>query len=206
MTNCGKVQLAVFVCIFALISLPTLLRAGEPEKPGKLIMDTIDKSLAILQDPSLQGEQNVNERRSQLWQEISPIFNFEEMSKRALGQHWKDRSPKEKKEFVELFTCILRDTYIGKTDVYTGEKVIYLAEKRVKGYATVQTKFVAKGNEISVHYRLLNNGGEWRVYDVIIEGVSLIGNYRSQFNSVLMRSSYKDLVQKLKEKTIVSQK
>ena len=193
-----KITSAICIGVFSLTCMPPLLWAGEP---GKLLMETIDKGFAILKDPSLKGDEKVQERRQKLWEEISPIFNFEEMSKRALGQHWKSRTPEEKKEFVELFTNIMKDAYIGKTDTYSGEKVVIISEKQDKKYATVQTKIITnKGTEISVDYNMLNNPGGWTIYDVIIEGVSLVNNYRSQFNNILIKSSYKELIQKIKAK------
>jgi len=176
----------------------SILFAGDP---GKIVMDTIDKGLVVLKEPSLKGNDKVNERRQKLWETISPIFNFEEMSKRALGQHWKKRNDEEKKEFVGLFTNILKDAYIGKTDAYSGEKVILMKERVDKEYATVQAKFILNtDSEVVVDYNMLNNSGEWKIYDVIIEGVSLVNNYRSQFNSILIKSTYNELVKRIKEK------
>ena len=183
-------------CFFVFGS--SIFFAGDP---GKLVMDTIDKGLVVLKEPSLKGNDKVNERRQKLWETISHIFNFEEMSKRALGQHWKKRSDEEKKEFVGLFTNILKDAYIGKTDAYSGEKVILMKERVDKEYATVQAKFILNtDSEVVVDYNMLNNSGEWKIYDVIIEGVSLVNNYRSQFNSILIKSTYNELVQRIKEK------
>ncbi|MEK7789878.1 MAG: ABC transporter substrate-binding protein [Planctomycetota bacterium] len=196
--NYRKITSALGIGMLSLAVISPLLWAGEP---GKLLMETIDKGFAILKDTSLKGEEKVQERRQMLWKEISPIFNFEEMSKRALGQHWKSRTPEEKKEFVELFTNIMKDAYIGETDTYSGEKVVIISEKQDKKYATVQTKIITnKGTEVSVDYNMLNNPGGWAIYDVIIEGVSLVNNYRSQFNNILIKSSYKELVQKIKAK------
>lgn len=194
-----KTALSTFVIfLLTLTSIPALLWAQEP---GKVIMEAIDRGLVILKDPSLKGDEKLLERRQKLWQEISPVFHFEEMAKRALGQYWKSRSPEEKKEFTELFTNILKDAYIGKTDTYSGEKIIFIKEKQADKYANVQTKFVTnQGTEIFVDYYLFNDQGNWRVYDVVIEGVSLINNYRTQFNSILVKSSYRELVQKIKEK------
>ena len=193
-----KITSAICIGVFSLTCMPPLLWAGEL---GKLLMETIDKGFAILKDPSLKGDEKVQERRQMLWKEISPVFNFEEMSKRSLGQHWKSRTPEEKKEFVELFTNILKDAYIGKTDTYSGEKVVIISEKQDKNYATVQTRFITNtGTEISVDYNMHNNPGRWTIYDVIIEGVSLVNNYRSQFNNILIKSSYKELIQKIKAK------
>jgi len=197
--KCRKMMLGMSVGISVLLFTSSFSLAMEP---GKLLMETVDKGLTVLKEPSLSGTEKTQERRQALWKEISIVFNFEEMSKRALGQHWKKRSPEEKKEFVELFTNILKDAYIGKTDTYNGEKVVLLREKQDSDYAVVQTKFITKnGTEIAVDYSMLNNSGEWKIYDVIIEGVSMINNYRSQFNNILLKSPYENLVKRMKEKT-----
>ncbi|OHC04653.1 MAG: organic solvent tolerance ABC transporter substrate-binding protein [Planctomycetes bacterium RIFCSPHIGHO2_12_39_6] len=196
--NYRKITSAIGIGMLSLAFISPLLWAGEP---GKLLMETIDKGFAILKEPSLKGDEKVQERRQKLWEEVSPIFNFEEMSKRALGLHWKSRTPEGKKEFVELFTSIIKDAYIGKTDTYSGEKVVIISEKQDKKYATVQTKIITnKGTEVSVDYNMHNNPGKWTIYDVTIEGVSLVNNYRSQFNNILIKSSYKELIQKIKAK------
>mgnify|MGYP001576514188 FL=1 len=190
------IALLVFV-FFSYTS--SFLWAGEA---ANLLMTTVDKGLAVLKDPALKGNDKVQERRQKLWEEISFIFHFEEMAKRSLGVYWKDRSAEEKKGFVELFTEILKESYIGKTDTYSGEKVALVSDKMDGKYACVQTKLVTnKGTDVSVEYRMLNNQGEWKIYDVIIEGVSLVNNYRSQFNSILTKSSYADLVVRIKEKS-----
>jgi phospholipid transport system substrate-binding protein len=195
----SKIMLVIFIGVFFWAGMSPF--AWAEESPGKLVMESIDRGLAVLKEPSLSGAENVQERRQRLWEEISPVFNFEEMSKRALGAQWKKRSPEEKKEFVELFTNILKDTYIGKTDTYSGEKMEVLRESHDSSYAEVQTKLITnKGTEVSVNYHLVSNHGKWRIYDVIIEGVSLVNNYRSQFNSILLKSSYEELVQRIKEK------
>ncbi|MEK7290631.1 MAG: ABC transporter substrate-binding protein [Planctomycetota bacterium] len=197
--KCRKMMLGMSVGISVLLFTSSFSLAMEP---GKLLMETVDKGLTVLKEPSLSGTEKTQERRQALWKEISIVFNFEEMSKRALGQHWKKRSPEEKKEFVELFTNILKDAYIGKTDTYNGEKVVLLREKQDSNYAVVQTRFITKnGTEIAVDYSMLNNSGEWKIYDVIIEGVSMINNYRSQFNNILLKSPYENLVKRMKEKT-----
>lgn len=197
--KCRKMMLGMSVGISVLLFTSSFSLAMEP---GKLLMETVDKGLTVLKEPSLSGTEKTQERRQALWKEISIVFNFEEMSKRALGQHWKKRSPEEKKEFVELFTNILKDAYIGKTDTYNGEKVVLLREKQDNNYAVVQTRFITKnGTEIAVDYSMLNNSGEWKIYDVIIEGVSMINNYRSQFNNILLKSPYENLVKRMKEKT-----
>ncbi|MFQ5963721.1 MAG: phospholipid-binding protein MlaC [Candidatus Scalinduaceae bacterium] len=164
-------------------------------------MTTIERGLTVLKDPSLNGEDKLQERKQKLWDEISPLFNFEEMSKRSLGKYWRKRSLEEKREFVELFTNILKDTYIGKTDSYSNEKIIYLREKQRDNRTKVQTIFITStGKEVSVDFSLLSNSGKWKIYDAVIEGVSLVNNYRNQFNNILVKSSYEELVKKIKQK------
>ncbi len=190
--------IALLVFVFS-SNTSSFLWAGEA---ANLLMSTVDKGLVVLKDPALKGNDKAQERRQRLWEEISFIFHFEEMAKRALGVYWKDRSTEEKKGFVELFTDILKESYIGKTDTYSGEKVVLMGDKMDGKYACVQTKLVTnKGTDVSVEYRMLNNQGAWKIYDVIIEGVSLVNNYRSQFNSILTKSSYADLIVRIKEKS-----
>ncbi|MGQ3683815.1 MAG: MlaC/ttg2D family ABC transporter substrate-binding protein [Candidatus Loosdrechtia sp.] len=195
-----NIQILAVIHIFFFIFMPAFLCAQEHREPGKLIMNTVDKSLSVLRDPLLQDEIHQEERRLRLWEAISPVFNFEEMAKRSLGIHWRSRTPEERALFVELFTKILKDTYAGKIDIYSGEEVIYLSERQEDSIATVRTRFIVRNEQISVDYRLLRHHGEWKIYDVIIEGVSLVNNYRSQFNSILLRSSFDDLVQRLRER------
>ncbi len=174
--------------------------------PGDIIMETIDRGMAVLRDPSLSSEDKFSERRDKLWAEISPIFDFEEMSKRALGKHWSGRTSEEREEFIRLFTRILRDTYVGKTDAYSGESIEFLRERQSGNRSKVQTNFITKrGQEISVDFSLIKKDEKWEIYDMIIEGISLVNNYRSQFREILKKSSYEELVQKIKVKKDIDQ-
>src|SRR6266478_7965564 len=129
-------------------------------------------------------------------------FDFTEMAKRALGSEWRRRTPEEQKEFVRLFTNLLEQAYLDKIESYNGEKVQFLKERVDGNYAEVNTKIINnKGQEFSIMYRLHNVNGDWKVYDLVIEDISLINNYRAQFSRVLAKSSYQDLVNKMKEKT-----
>ena len=200
--NYRKIIFKIFFGVFFLTFTSSFLWAGEP---GDLIMGSIDRGISILKDPSLQGEEKAEERKQKIWKELSPIFYYEEMSKRVLGKYWRKRTIEEKKEFVGIFTNYLKGLYIGKTYYYSGEKIVYISEKQNGKYSKVQTKVITKkGKEASVEYRLLNNDGKWKIYDVIVEGVSFVNNYRSQYNSVLVRSSYEELIQKIKQKQITS--
>jgi phospholipid transport system substrate-binding protein len=122
------------------------------------------------------------------------------MARRSLGVHWKDRTPQERQEFVMLFTDLLENSYAGKIEGYKGEKIVYGKETVDPPYAEVRTTIVTpQGQEYSVDYRLLKNPDRWRVYDVVIEGVSLVNNYRSQFAGILQKSSFDELSKKLRE-------
>jgi len=123
------------------------------------------------------------------------------MSKRSLGVYWKDRTPDEQKEFVKLFTVLLENTYMDKIESYSGEKILYSKETVEDQYSLVETKIITKQDtEVAVNYWMLNKSGRWFVYDISVEGISLVKNYRTQFNEIMARSSYQDLLKKLQEK------
>jgi len=200
MKRCRGLMGAVALVLAYLLVSGSSLQAASPEE---LIKDTTDRVLNILNDASLKGPDKKEIRRKKIWNEISSVFDFEEMSKRALGRHWRKRTPEERKEFVDLFSFILQDSYIGKIDNYSDEKIVYLGEKKEEDYALVKTKIITKtGTEIPVNYRLHSKDGQWWVYDVVIEGVSLVNNYRNQFNSILVRSSYDELLKKMRQKKL----
>jgi phospholipid transport system substrate-binding protein len=132
---------------------------------------------------------------------IYQSFDFTEMAKRSLGSEWRRRNPEEQEEFVKLFTSLLQGVYLDNIESYSDEKVQYLKERHDNNYTEVDTKIVDNtGQEISVNYRLHNVNGDWKVYDVIIGDISLVNNYRSQFNRVLASSSYEELVNRMKGK------
>ncbi|MDR4505096.1 MAG: ABC transporter substrate-binding protein [Candidatus Scalindua sp.] len=191
----------ITVALFIMMSVTsTFVWAGEA---GDLVKQTIENGLQIIKDPSLAGKDKAPERRKKLWEEIRSIFNMEEMAKRALGRYWKDRSPEEIKEYVELFTELVKSSYLEKTDTYSGERVEFLRERQDGRYYKVQTNFIAgAGKALAVDFSLTNNDGKLQIYDVTIEGVSLVNNYRSQFNSFLMKSPFNLLIQSMREKTL----
>jgi len=123
------------------------------------------------------------------------------MAKRSLGAQWQRRSAEEQREFVKLFTALMENGYMSNLEGYDGEKVIIAGEKQDKEFAEVDTKVVTKkGEEIAINYKLRQAGGDWKIYDVVIENISLVNNYRSQFNRVIARSSFDELMRKMKEK------
>jgi phospholipid transport system substrate-binding protein len=183
-----------------LLVQPVWVAAGVP---GDQVRQTADKLLAILKDPQLKGESKKNERRDKLKELIYQRFDFTEMARRSLGSEWRRRSPEEQKEFVKLFTGLLERAYLDNIESYSGDKFRYLKEQEDNSHAQVDTKIIDnKGQEFSVNYRLHKVNGDWKVYDVVIEDISLVNNYRSQFNRVLATSSYEELVNRMKGKTL----
>ena len=179
------------------LCLPAVAVGGEPTEQ---IRGAIDRGLAIVKRADLQGDAEKTQRRELLRKELFPYFNFDEMAKRSLGVHWKNRSPGERQEFVKLFTDLLENTYAGKIEGYKGEKIRYGKETVEPPYAEVRTVIVSReGQEYSVNYHLLADGGRWRVYDIVIEGVSLVNNYRSQFAGILQKSSFEEMARRLQE-------
>jgi len=162
---------------------------------------TIDKIVEILRDPSLKDEGSAKARRQSLSKLIHERFSFEKMSQLSLARHWKDRTQEEKKAFAELFGKLLEETYISKIESYTDEKVVFVKEFVNNKKAQVNTKIVMENIEIPIDYRLYQTKeGIWLVYDLVIEGVSLVGNYRSQFDQILQKDTYEKLVEELKKK------
>ena len=170
--------------------------AGAPTDQLKA---SVDQVIRILEDPTLKSESRKQERRAAIRKHADSIFDFEETAKRALGPHWQNLSTTDKQEFVSLFADLLERSYIAKIDRYSGEKTAYAGDSIDGDLATVKTRFTTKqGTEVAVDYRMLHRGDRWLVYDVVVEGVSLVNNYRTQFNNVIQTTSYQELVAKMK--------
>jgi len=157
----------------------------------------VDQVIKLLDDPALKDKPA--ERRAQVRKMAEDIFDYPETARRALGPHWNARTAQEREEFTRLFGDLLDRAYISKIDLYQGEKVKWLGESGDTSDSLVKTTIATKsGTELPVDYRMHLRDGRWRVYDVIIEGVSLVSNYRTQFNKIVQTESYDALVQKLK--------
>lgn len=193
-----SVQYLKVICLFFILSIAVPVLAAEPTEA---IKQTTDKVLSIVTNPGLKPPSKAAERDKLIRQAIDERFDWEEMSRRSLATHWVKRTPEERKEFVRLYSDLLARTYLGKVEDYSGEKVLYEGETKDGDYATVKVKIATKQNkEISVEYWLKKEGNNWLIYDVSIEGISLVQNYRTQFNSIISQSSYENLVKRLKEK------
>ena len=176
---------------------PAAVSAGEPSDQLKVQLERV---LKTVQDPEVKKEGRLAERRA-VRKIAEEIFDFDDTAKRTLARHWAQRSPAEREEFVKLFSDVFEHAYLSKVELYQGERVTYLGDSVEAGLATVKTRFLTKeGSQLNVDYRMQQrrSAGRWLVYDVLIEGVSLVDNYRNQFNSVIQRSSYQELVRKLK--------
>jgi len=195
----GQKFILIHICLLliTLIAVPL----AWAETPGQIVIHTIDKGLKILSDPSLQDFDKMPERRQKLWDAVKSVFSFEETAKLALGRYWNDRTAEERKEFTETFKNMLKNIYLEKSDEYSQENIVYLSEIVKGNRSKVYTKLITSdGKEIDAVFSMKIIHNEWKIYDVTVEGVSIVGNYRSQFNSVLSKSSFEDLMEKLREK------
>lgn len=184
------------------ISFALILSAGKAVQASSItdgLKATIDQVISVVTDPQYQNDRQT--RRAKMKGIIFPKFNFLEMGKRSLGsKRWKERSPEERKIFIDVFGKLLENSYANKLESYHDEKINYVDEI-VKGkYAMVKTEVIRKNGTVNVDYKLIRGGGEWRVYDIVVEGVSLIKNYRSQFARIIHQDSFDTLMEKLNAK------
>ncbi len=194
---CARYVWRVIVFFFAIV-IPVSSMGGNPIEE---IKKTTDKILAIVSDPAFKAPDKEKEKKKRIRETVDERFDWEEMSQRTLARHWAQRTKEERKEFIDLFGKLLERTYMDNVGGYSGEKVLYESESVDGNYGIVKVKIVThKETEIPVMYRLKKKGNDWFVYDISIEGVSLINNYRTQFNSIIVRSSYPKLIDKLKAK------
>jgi phospholipid transport system substrate-binding protein len=177
--------------------------------PTDQVRATVDRVMAILQDPNLKSADKLQERRELLNKTISARFDFAEMAKRSMGGEWRRLTPAQQKQFVDLFAELLRDNYIADIESYKGEKVAYKREilDDDQQYAIVQTVLKSpKGDEYSINYKVYLMDREWKVYDVVIEDVSVVNNYRAQFARLINQSSIDGLFRALQEKKLAKKK
>lgn len=169
--------------------------------PTDQLKGAVERVLRTLDDPALRGEGKLGDRRAAVRKIANEIFDFGEIAKRSMARHWQPLSEAQRTEFVGLFAELLERSYISKIETYGGEKIQYIAERMDGDYSVVSTKIVTKnGTEVPVDYRMVKRGDRWLVYDVSIEGVSLVSNYRTQFNKIIQTTSYNELVSKLRNK------
>ncbi len=191
-----------FAVLMMVICIGAVTVPGYAGPPTDSMKATIDEVLRIVREKELQQPEKAEERRHLLEQVVSARFDYTEMSRRALGSPWNQLTDEQKQEFVDLFRQLLTNSYADRIETYSGEGVQYLHERTEKEYAEVRTKVISGKTEIPLDYRLINKADDWRVYDVVVDGVSLVNNYRGQFTKILRASSYSDLVDQLRKKSI----
>ena len=183
--------------LFSFIAVASL-NAGEPLD---VVKSAADRVIQVLRDPKLLSKDKKKERVERLKEIVDPLFDYEEMAKRALGPHWRRRTPAEQEEFVKLFRDFIEKIYSDKIDLYEGERIVFGRETIDQDFAQVESTVInAKREEFVIVYKLRRADGKWKVYDAVVENISVVNNYRSQFDRVINSSSYEELVKRLKEK------
>jgi len=185
---------------FTVLFLLTSVMPAMGGQATQTLSSSVDQVITLLADPAYKKATTHSEMRSKVVNTIKAIFDTTELSRRALGAQWKTFSPEQQKRFIAAFGDLLQNTYLDKIESYTDEKVQYLSEQDLGGTRVeIATKVVGKGKEIPITYRLVDHNG-WKVYDVVIEGVSMVQNYRSQFGQILMHESPDALIAKISAK------
>ena len=177
-------------------------QGAEPDGPTEQLRPSLDSLIEILENESLKGDAKKSERRSMIMKEISNGFDFREMSQRVLGRTWHTITPEQQDYFVSQMTKLLENVYVGKLESYTGQTIEFV-EERIKGNrAQVTTLIENEGVKLPVHYIMQKTGSKWMVYDINIEGVSLIRNYMEQFRSILRQNDYEGLIKIIEDKNL----
>lgn len=196
--NAGRLgALAAALSLVATLQAPHAW-AGEP---ADQLFARIDLVLKVLDDPELKTPARAQDRRQAVRRIASDILDVEEISRRSLGRHWDSRTASERDEFTRLFGELLERLYIARLETYSGERIALLGDTTEGDLATVQTQILTKGGAaIPVEYRMLRRGDHWRAFDVVIGGISLVASYRAQFDKVIQRTSFQQLVKQVREK------
>lgn len=193
-----SLSLTVILILFAGVALVALPQTAAASEVTDQIRSTIDQVLEVVKDEKLKDKKDL--RRARLRKIIGDRFNYRQMVMRSLAKAWEDISEKEREEFIDLYKKLLENSYAGKIENFSDENITYTGEQ-VKGkYALVNTEIIRKDGVVNVDYKLIKENGEWMVYDFVIEGVSMVRNYRSQFTQIIRKDSYQVLVQKLSKK------
>jgi len=189
--------IAQLLCILLFAFTVPVIASGSPTEDLKPSLNSL---VDLLGDESLKGEEKKDERRTKIMDEIKKSFDFREMSRRVMGSTWREIDTAEQENFTNIMTKLLENVYVGKLETYTGGDIEYVSEN-IKGQrAQVTTLIEDNGVKLPVHYIMRQDGQKWKVYDINIEGVSLVRNYQEQFKSILRKEKYAGLVKVLEDK------
>ena len=184
-----------------LLSLMIFPLSASSQSPLETIQTQVNKILEVLRDPALKAESAKGNKEKRVWTIIDGVFDYTELSRRTLAQHWKTFTPEQQKEFTQLFGKLLGTVYMDRIMSYTNEKVVFgKAAKLSEDTTEVQSEVVTATKSIPIHYRMIFRDGSWKVFDVVVEGISLVQNYRSQFRDILSKQSPEDLLKMLRDK------
>ena len=186
--------------------LPSGLGRPATESPTDVVRATVIEVIRILEDPKLKDPAKLLPRRRMLEDITATRFDYAEMSRRSLAAYWVPLSAVKRAEFVDLFKRFLSDRYAEKIEGYGGEQVVYLSERIEGTYAEVRTELRSDKTTIPLDYRLISKESRWHAYDIIVDGVSLVKNYRSQFEKIIRADSYQELFKRLRERTVMGSK
>ena len=193
-----RLAAALAILLISLMSFPFSACA---QSPLEIIQTQVNKVLEVLRDPALKAESAKENREKKVWTLIDGVFDYAELTKRTLAQHWKTFTPEQQKEFTLLFGKLLGTVYMDRIMAYTNEKVVFSKATQLSEDTTeVQSEVVTVSKSIPIHYRMISRDGSWRVFDVVVEGISLVQNYRSQFRDILSKQSPQDLLKILRDK------
>jgi phospholipid transport system substrate-binding protein len=200
-------RMARWGCLTVLLTATGPLTVGAEQQAAEqhateAVKSTITDLIHVLDDDTLKQPEQAEERRHEIEEIIRQRVDYEEMAKRALGAPWSTLSERDQQEFVSLFVQLLRDTFAGRITEHHDEEVAYLGEHREDVFAEVHTHLKGRKIDTMIDFRLINHGSDWRVYDVVIDGASIVSNYRSQFTSIIRQVSYVGLVKKMKQKAV----
>lgn len=200
-------RMARWSCLTVLLTAACPLMVGAEQQAAdqhatEAVKRTITDLIHVLDDDTLKQPEQAEERRHEIEEIIRQRVDYGEMAKRALGAPWSTLSKRDQQEFVSLFVQLLRDTFAGRITEHHDEEVAYLGEHREDVFAEVHTQLKGRKIDTMIDFRLINHGTDWRVYDVVIDGASIVSNYRSQFTSIIRQVSYVGLVKKMKQKAV----
>jgi phospholipid transport system substrate-binding protein len=189
---------AILAFVGSLVLLPLPAGAGAPTEQVRV---AVEKAIQVLEDPALQPDGKAPERQAAVRAAIVDLLDFTEIGRRALARHWRPLTDSDRQEFVALFRTLLERTYLPKIKLYKGQRLQFLSEAVDGNFASVQARAqTSRGQEVSVTFRLHQRGERWLVFDTTVEGISLVSNYRAQFDQIVQRESYQGLVARLKQR------